>query len=113
MGPFGGPSVRRPHAAVRGDGAGRRAVVVGAGLGADAEHLVQHGWRTVAFDVSPAAVRLARQRHPDSQVAYQVADLLALPPDLVGGSIPLLSRCSPCRPSRRSFAPWPSAGCSA
>ena len=72
------------HAAVRGDGAGRRAVVVGAGLGADAEHLAQHGWRTVAFDVSPAAVRLARQRHPDSQVAYQVADLLALPPDLVG-----------------------------
>ena len=44
----------------------------------------QRAWRTVAFDVSPAAVRLARQRHPDSQVAYQVADLLDLPPDLVG-----------------------------
>jgi SAM-dependent methyltransferase len=71
------------HAAA-GDGAGRRAVVVGAGLGADAEHLARHGWRTVAFDVSPAAVRLARQRHPDSQVAYQVADLLELPAHLVG-----------------------------
>jgi SAM-dependent methyltransferase len=66
------------------DAAGRRAVVVGAGLGADAEHLAGRGWRTVAFDLAPAAVRLARDRHPGSSVDYRVADLLALPPDLVG-----------------------------
>lgn len=66
------------------DGAGRHAVVIGAGLGADAEHLARRGWRTVAFDLAPAAVRLARDRHPGSPVEYRVADLLALPPDLVG-----------------------------
>jgi SAM-dependent methyltransferase len=72
------------HVESLGDGAGRRAVVVGAGLGADAEHLAARGWRTVAFDVAPAAIGLARDRHPGSAVDYRVADLLALPGDLVG-----------------------------
>jgi SAM-dependent methyltransferase len=66
------------------DGAGRRAVVVGAGYGADAEHLARQGWETTAFDISPAAVAAAQQRYPDSQVDYRVADLLDLPADLVG-----------------------------
>ena len=72
------------HTANAGDGGGRRVVVVGAGLGADAEHLAERGWRTVAFDVSPAAVRFARDRHVGSLVEYRVADLLDLPPDLIG-----------------------------
>jgi hypothetical protein len=72
------------HVDGAGAGAGRRAVVVGAGLGADAELLAGRGWRTVAFDVAPSAVRLARDRHPGSSVDYRVADLLALPDDLVG-----------------------------
>jgi hypothetical protein len=72
------------HLESLGDGAGRRAVVVGAGLGADAELLGDRGWRTVAFDVAPAAVRLAQDRHPGSTVDYRVADLLALPEELVG-----------------------------
>lgn len=60
------------------------AVVVGAGLGADAEHLAGLGYDTTAFDLSPAAVRLASARHPASTVHYRVADLLDLPDDLVG-----------------------------
>ncbi|WP_255371789.1 methyltransferase domain-containing protein [Cellulosimicrobium sp. CUA-896] len=44
--------------------AGRSAVVVGCGLGADAEHLSRLGWATTAFDVSPSAVAAARARHP-------------------------------------------------
>lgn len=68
----------------QGDGAGRPAVVVGAGLGADAEYLVSRGWRTTAFDVSPSAVELARARHPGSSVDYRVADALDLPADLRG-----------------------------
>ncbi len=67
-----------------GDGAGRRAVVVGAGLGADAELLAARGYRTVAFDLARSAVELARARHPGSGVDYRVADLLDLPADLVG-----------------------------
>jgi SAM-dependent methyltransferase len=67
-----------------GPGAGRRAVVVGSALGADAEALARTGWDTVAFDVSSAAVRLAQQRYPDSAVRYRTADLLDLAGDLVG-----------------------------
>ena len=69
--------------AARGPARGR-AVVVGCGLGADAELLAARGFETVAFDISPAAVRLARGRNPDSPVDYVVADLLDLPADLVG-----------------------------
>ena len=67
-----------------GDAAGRRAVVVGAGLGADAELLASRGYRTVAFDLAPSAIELARARHPGSAVDYRVADLFDLPDDLVG-----------------------------
>jgi SAM-dependent methyltransferase len=72
------------HVAALGDAAGRRAVVVGAGLGADAELLAAHGWRTTAFDIAPSAVDAVRGRYPGSPVAYRVADLLSLPDDLVG-----------------------------
>jgi hypothetical protein len=72
------------HVRSGGDGGRRRAAVVGAGLGADAELLASHGYRTVAFDVAPSAVELARRRHPGTQVDYRVADLLDLPGDLVG-----------------------------
>ena len=66
------------------DGTGRRAVVVGCGLGADSEHLAGRGWTTTAFDISPAAVAAVRQRHPDSAVDYRVDDLLDPSPELVG-----------------------------
>ncbi len=68
--------------AEQGPGGGRRAVVVGAGLGADAEALAAGGWATTAFDVSASAVDLARGRHPGSEVTYRVADLLDLPAEL-------------------------------
>jgi SAM-dependent methyltransferase len=62
---------------------GSRAVVVGCGLGADAEHVAGLGYDTVAFDVADTAVRLARERHPGSPVHYQVADLLNPPPEWI------------------------------
>lgn len=61
-----------------------RAVVVGAGLGADAEYLAGLGRPTTAFDISPTAVEVARGRHPGSTVDYRVADLLDLPADWAG-----------------------------
>ncbi len=60
-------------------GAGRRAVAVGCGLGADAEYLAALGYDTVAFDISATAVTLARSRWPASTVRYLAADLLAPP----------------------------------
>lgn len=62
-------------------GDGRTAVVVGCGLGENAEELARRGFRTTAFDVAPTAVTVARERHPDSTVDYRVADLFAVPAD--------------------------------
>ncbi|MFD1055248.1 class I SAM-dependent methyltransferase [Terrabacter terrigena] len=66
------------------EGRGRRGVVVGCGLGADAEYLAALGFDTVAFDVAPTAVRVAQDRHPGSAVDYRVADLLDLPEEWLG-----------------------------
>jgi SAM-dependent methyltransferase len=62
-------------------GAGRSAVIVGCGLGDDAEFIAGLGFQTTAFDISPTAITTARSRFPDSPVRYQAADLLYPPPD--------------------------------
>ena len=62
-----------------GPGAGRSAVVVGCGLGVDAEFVAAHGFHTTAFDISPTAIGTAQQRYPDSSVDYRIADMLCLP----------------------------------
>lgn len=62
-------------------GEGLRAVVVGCGLGADAEHVASLGFETTAFDLSPTAIRTAQQRHRGSGVDYRAADLFDLPQD--------------------------------
>ena len=60
------------------------AVIVGCGLGDDAEVIAAAGYTTTAFDVSQHAVEWCRDRFPDSAVDYRVADLLDLDADLVG-----------------------------
>ena len=57
-----------------------RALVVGAGLGEDAELVAGLGLATTAFDISATAIRAARERFPDSMVDLVVADLLDPPP---------------------------------
>lgn len=61
-----------------------RAMVVGCGLGRDAEFVSSLGYVTSAFDVSPAAVAGARARYPGTSVDYTVADLLHLPGEWLG-----------------------------
>jgi SAM-dependent methyltransferase len=60
-------------------GAGRTAMVPGAGPGHDPELLASLGFRTTAFDIAPTAIDQVRAEHPASTVGYRVADLLGLP----------------------------------
>jgi len=61
-------------------GDNRPALVIGCGLGDDAEALAKLGFQVTAFDISPTAIAWCHQRFPNSSVNYRVADLLALDP---------------------------------
>jgi SAM-dependent methyltransferase len=61
------------------EGLARRALIVGSGLGDNAEHIAGLGFDTLAFDIAPTAIDTARERFPRSQVEYVVADLLEPP----------------------------------
>ncbi len=61
------------------NGAGRRALVIGCGLGDDAEFLSGLGFDVTAFDLSASAIAMCRERWPQSTVQYVVADLLNAP----------------------------------
>ena len=56
-----------------------RAAVVGCGYGDDAELLAAVGLDVTAFDIAPTAIARCRVRFPDSNVRYEVADVLAPP----------------------------------
>lgn len=64
--------------------AGTRALVVGCGLGQDAEELVRRGATVTAFDISPTAIEWAQRRYADSVVDYRTVDLFAAPPEFAG-----------------------------
>jgi SAM-dependent methyltransferase len=90
------------------DGAGRTAVVVGCGLGDDAEFIAGLGFQTLAFDISPTAIATARRRFPGLTVQYQAADLFNSPDawhqafDLVVESLTLQALPDP--PRRHAIA---------
>jgi SAM-dependent methyltransferase len=58
----------------------KRCLVVGCGLGDDAEALASAGFEVTAFDISPTAIAAAQERFPRSGVDYVVADVLQAPP---------------------------------
>jgi SAM-dependent methyltransferase len=60
-------------------GAGKTALTIGCGYGDDAEFLAEIGFQVIAFDISPTAIAACKQRFPNTQVSYQVADLLNPP----------------------------------
>jgi SAM-dependent methyltransferase len=67
-----------------GRGEGRRALVIGCGLGDDAELLASRGFYVTAFDISAAAIDWCKRRYPDSKVDYVAADLFESPPEWRG-----------------------------
>jgi 2-polyprenyl-3-methyl-5-hydroxy-6-metoxy-1,4-benzoquinol methylase len=58
---------------------GRKAIVIGCGVGDDAETLSEAGYEVTAFDISSEAIRLCNNRYPDTTVNYLVADLFDFP----------------------------------
>ncbi len=62
---------------LRGDG--KTAIVVGCGLGDDAEVLATCGFDVTAFDISQTAIDWCKKRFPNSPVNYLAADLFTLP----------------------------------
>ncbi len=54
------------------------ALVIGCGLGDDAEALAEKGFNVTAFDISPTAIAWCKQRFPNSSVNYVVADVFDL-----------------------------------
>jgi SAM-dependent methyltransferase len=65
--------------------AGMSAIVIGCGLGDDAEALSMYGYRVTAFDISLSAIEMCKRRYPSSTVDYRVADLFALPAEWTHG----------------------------
>lgn len=65
-------------------GAGKTALVVGCGLGDDAQQVAAWGFETTAFDISPSAIEACRRRFPESPVRYETANLLD-PPEMWNG----------------------------
>lgn len=61
------------------DGTGKRALVIGCGLGDDAETLAQRGFTVTAFDLSPTAIAMCHERWQHSPVTYTIADVTQLP----------------------------------
>jgi SAM-dependent methyltransferase len=55
------------------------ALIIGSGLGDDAEQLAAWGFQTTAFDISATAITATKKRFPTTQVQYVAADLLAPP----------------------------------
>ncbi len=63
------------------EGENRSCLVIGCGLGDDAEYLARWGFQVTAFDISATAIAWCKHRFPDTQVDYCVVDLFAPPAD--------------------------------
>lgn len=56
-------------------GNGRKALVVGCGLGDDAKYLDDLGFDVTGFDISPTAIEWAKRIHAGTDIKFEVADL--------------------------------------
>lgn len=56
-------------------GDGRKALVVGCGLGDDAKYLLDLGFKVTAFDISPTAIEWAKRLHAETDIVFEVMDL--------------------------------------
>jgi len=57
------------------NGDGRKALVVGSGLGDDAKYLHDLGFKVTAFDISPTAIEWAKKLYAGLDIQFETADL--------------------------------------
>lgn len=67
------------HLTQEGSVSGKKALVIGCGLGDDALILEKHGYEVEALDISPSAIALAKKRYPKSKVDFHVGDIYDMP----------------------------------
>lgn len=72
------------HLSLQGSVSGKKALVIGCGLGDDALILEKHGYEVEALDISPTAIMLAKKRHPQSKVDFHVGDIYDMPESSIG-----------------------------
>jgi len=65
-------------------GGGRKALVVGCGLGDDANYLHELGFKVTAFDLSPTAIEWAKKLYPSDEITFEVANLFEPPRGWLG-----------------------------
>lgn len=66
-------------------GEGKKAIVVGCGMGDDAAFLADRGFTVTAFDISPTAIEICQKRFADKDnLHFQPADLLNTPAEWQG-----------------------------
>lgn len=56
-------------------GGGRKAIVVGCGLGDDAKYLYDLGFKVTAFDISPTAIEWGKELYGDTDIQFETCDL--------------------------------------
>lgn len=65
-------------------GDGRKALVVGCGLGDDAKYLHDLGFEVTAFDISPTAIEWAKKLYGEQEIQFETADLFQPPRGWLG-----------------------------
>ena len=66
-------------------GNGRKALVVGCGLGDDALYLHNLGFKVTAFDISETAINWAKKLHAKTDINFEAADLFVPPRGWISG----------------------------
>ena len=72
------------HLSLRDPVSGKKALVIGCGLGDDALILEKYGYEVDALDISPSAIALAKKRHPESKVNFHIGDIYDMPESSIG-----------------------------
>ncbi len=61
-----------------------RALVIGCGLGDDADALAKMGYEVDAIDISQTAINMAKERFPTASIDFRVEDIFKLPEFMFG-----------------------------